>query len=110
MGGDLVQRSPHLLLKKESRERAPAAETSLDGDPGPSSSRSVQNHGTATSEEDLAPEELEELEMQRILLAEANARKQQQETTPVATHAVLNANSNGTGTIDWGAWSICFCG
>lgn len=60
----------------------------MSGDPGPSTLRSVENR--QTSEENLHADEIEQLEMQRILLAEANARLQ--ETRP--TQAVQNSNQS----------------
>lgn len=92
---------PSSGMQRDQRGRASDLESTSNGDPGPSTLRSVQNKGTATTEEDLSAEELEELEMQRILLAEANARMQK--TTPAATHAVLDSNRNAGSGKTWQA-------
>lgn len=81
--------------QKERLGRISNSETNLGGDPGRSTLRPVERHGTLRAE-DLTVEELEELEMQRILLAEANAKVQ--ETTPATTHAVINPSKH-VGTV-----------
>ncbi|KAK0105125.1 hypothetical protein ONS95_004513 [Cadophora gregata] len=57
--------------------RASSSERGLSGQPGPSSKlQRVENLQEEEEKEELAPEESEALELQRIMLAEANARLQ----------------------------------
>lgn len=66
-------------MKPSARKDRSAQQTISDytenGDPGPSTLQRLEN--SQASSEELTSEELEELEMQRILLAEANARMQE---------------------------------
>lgn len=67
------------------------SEISTDGDPGPSTLQRVENMQSFL--EDLDTEEQEELEMQRILLAEANARMQEK---PSTTRESIQQNSRSS--------------
>ncbi|PVH76289.1 hypothetical protein DL98DRAFT_295136 [Cadophora sp. DSE1049] len=62
---------------KATQEVAPSGEPGPSVQPGPSSQlQRVENLQEEEEKEELTPEELEELELQRIILAEANARLQ----------------------------------
>jgi hypothetical protein len=82
--------SPRKSSTRPRKERTGATETLAEtvvstGDPGPSTQlRRVENlRASPVSAEELAPEELEELEMQRTLLEEANARKKSKSSPQV---------------------------
>jgi hypothetical protein len=77
--------------RKERSDRISTSESPTDGDPGPSTLQRVENFQPSSG--DLTSEELEELEMQRILLAEANARMQE---GPLAEAESVKRNSRST--------------
>ncbi|OWP00483.1 hypothetical protein B2J93_339 [Marssonina coronariae] len=89
--GEFKRSSPRKLSSSKAssvKSRARPSRLSEDavsaGDPGPSTQlrriENIQEH--PVEQEGLAPEEREELEMQRILLAEANARAQSKTNPP----------------------------